>query len=158
MIDKGFFDLIYHEHLSYFSLNPVKYILEKYNLKLFDFQKVEIGASGPALRIFICKKSYSKTISKKLKKQLQKEINWGLSRVSKYKSFSKKTNKIIKILREIIIKKHNQGYHLGCYTASAKGNTMLNCLKISKKIFKFTSENNKKKINKYTPGTHLKNY
>ena len=33
---------------------------------------------------------------------------------------------------------------------------MLNCLKISKKIFKFTSENNKKKINKYTPGTHLK--
>lgn len=156
MIDKGFFDLIYHEHLSYFSLNPVKYILEKYNLKLFDFQKVEIGASGPALRIFICKKSYSKTTSKKLKKQLQKEINWGLSRVSKYKTFSKKTDKIIQSLRKIIIKKHNQGYHLGCYTASAKGNTMLNCLKISKKIFKFTSENNKKKINKYTPGTHLK--
>ena len=32
---------------------------------------------------------------------------------------------------------------------------MLNCLKISKKIFKFTSENNKKNKQIY-PGTHLK--
>ena len=56
MIDKGFFDLIYHEHLSYFSLNPIKYLFEKYDLRLFNYQKVEIGASGPALRVFYVKK------------------------------------------------------------------------------------------------------
>ena len=32
----------------------------------------------------------------------------------------------------------------------------MNCLNLDKKIIKFTSENNKKKIGKYTPGTHIK--
>ena len=33
---------------------------------------------------------------------------------------------------------------------------MLNCLNLNKKYLQFTSENNIKKINKYTPGTHIK--
>jgi hypothetical protein len=33
---------------------------------------------------------------------------------------------------------------------------LLNSLNLKKDILKFTSENNSKKINKYTPGTHIK--
>ena len=58
--------------------------------------------------------------------------------------------------KKIIYLKYNQGYKLGCFTASSKGNTLLNCLNLEKKIIKFASENNKKKIGKYTPGTHIK--
>ena len=52
--------------------------------------------------------------------------------------------------------KYNQGFKIGCFTASAKGNTLLNCLNLNKKIIQFASENNKKKIGKYTPGSHIK--
>ena len=97
MIDKGFFDLIYHEHLSYFSLNPIKYLFEKYDLRLFNYQKVEIGASGPALRVFLCKKNFKKKVTKKLKKQLKRELDWGLSNILKYKNFSKKLLELLKI-------------------------------------------------------------
>ena len=45
---------------------------------------------------------------------------------------------------------------MGCFTASSKGNTLLNCLNLKKKIIQFASENNKKKIGKYTPGSHIK--
>ena len=48
------------------------------------------------------------------------------------------------------------GNKIGCFTASAKGNTLLNSLNLNKNIIKFTSENNIKKIKKYTPGTHIK--
>jgi len=41
--------------------------------------------------------------------------------------------KIDKIKKKIYLK-YNQGYKLGCYTASSKGNTLLNCLNIEKKI------------------------
>ena len=51
---------------------------------------------------------------------------------------------------------HKQNFKIGCFTASSKGNTLLNCLNLDKKIIKFASENNKKKIGKYTPGTHIK--
>ena len=63
---------------------------------------------------------------------------------------------IINKVKKTIILKFNKGYRLGCYTASAKGNTMLNCLNLNKKYLQFVSENNIKKINKYTPGTHIK--
>ena len=39
---------------------------------------------------------------------------------------------------------------------AAKGNTLLNSLRIKKNVIKFVAENNIKKINKYTPGTHIK--
>ena len=56
----------------------------------------------------------------------------------------------------MIYSKYNQGFKIGCFTASSKGNTLLNCLNLNKKILRFASENNKKKIGKYTPGTHIK--
>ena len=33
---------------------------------------------------------------------------------------------------------------------------MLNCINLKQDIIKFASENNKKKIGKYTPGSHIK--
>ena len=52
--------------------------------------------------------------------------------------------------------KYNQGFKIGCFTASSKGNTLLNCLNLNKQIIQFASENNIKKIGKYTPGTYIK--
>ena len=59
-------------------------------------------------------------------------------------------------IRKIVYSKHKQNFKIGCFTASSKGNTLLNCLNLDKNIIKFASENNKKKIGKYTPGTHIK--
>ena len=65
-------------------------------------------------------------------------------------------NKKILKLRNIVKRLHNKGYKIGCFTASAKGNTLLNCLKLDKNIIKYVCENNKKKIGKFTPGSHLR--
>lgn len=156
MVNKGLFDLIYHEHLSYFSLTPLIFLFEKFNIEIIDFEKINFGASGPALRIFLSKKYSKYKIYKKVKAQIRNEKIWGINKIEKYKLFNKKTNKKINKIREIIYNKYEQGYNLGCFTAPAKGNTLLNSLKIRKNIIKFTSENNKKKINKFTPGTHIK--
>ena len=44
--------LFYHEHLSYFNVTSLKYLLEKNNLRIIDLQKINFGASGPSLRIY----------------------------------------------------------------------------------------------------------
>ena len=76
--------------------------------------------------------------------------------MKRYKNFKNQVNLRINKLRNIINRKHKQGFKLGCYTASSKGNTLLNCLKIKKDVISLVSENNKKKIGKFTPGTHIK--
>jgi len=156
MINKALFDIIYHEHLSYFSLTPLKFLFEKYNIKIINFEKINFGASGPAIRLFLAGKDCKYKVSNKVVKQIKYEKKWGIYSIKKYKMFNKNTKIKINKIKKIVYTKYKQGLKLGCYTASAKGNTLLNSLNLKKNIFKFTSENNSKKINKYTPGTHIK--
>ena len=156
MINKGLFDLIYHEHLSYFALTPLKFLFRKFGIKIVNFEKLNLGASGPAIRLFLAKNDSPYQTSNKVIKQIKYEKVWGAQKIKQYEFFKKIVNAKIDKIKKIIYLKYNQGYKLGCFTASSKGNTLLNCLNLEKKIIKFASENNKKKIGKYTPGTHIK--
>ena len=156
MVDKGLFDLIYHEHLSYFALNPLKFLFGKFGIKIINFEKLNLGASGPAIRLILAKNNSIYQASKKVIKQIRYEKLWGVQKMKKYFFFKKIINSKIDKIRKIIHSKYNQGFKLGCFSAPSKGNTLLNCLNLSKKIIHFASENNKKKIGKYTPGTHIK--
>ena len=156
MINRGLFDLIYHEHLSYLALTPLKYLFKKFDIKIINFKKLNLGASGPAIRLFLAKNDSTYQTSNKVIKQIKYETIWGVQKIKKYKFFKKIVNIKINKIKKMIYLKHNQGFKLGCFTASSKGNTLLNCLNLDKKIIKFTSENNKKKIGKYTPGTYIK--
>ena len=156
MIDKGLFDLIYHEHLSYFALTPLKYLFEKFGIKIVNLERLNIGASGPATRLFLAKNKSIHQSSKKISSKIKYEKIWGVKKVKKYIFFKKITEKKINKIKKIIYLKYNQGFKIGCFTASSKGNTLLNCLNLNKKIIQYASENNAKKIGKYTPGTHIK--
>ena len=156
MINKGLFDLIYHEHLSYFALTPLKFLFGQFSIKIINFEKLDLGASGPAIRLFLTRNDSSYQTSSKVTKQIKYEKVWGIQRVKQYELFKKTVDAKIDKIKKIIYSKYNQGYKLGCFTASSKGNTLLNCLDLEKKIIRFASENNKKKIGKYTPGTHIK--
>ena len=156
MIDKGLFDLIYHEHLSYFALTPLKFLFNKFGIKIVNFERLNLGASGPAIRLFLAKNKSIYPSSKKVMKQIKYEKMWGINKMKRYNFFRKKTEAKIKKIKEIIHLKYNQGFKIGCFTASSKGNTLLNCLNLSKQIIQFASENNIKKIGKYTPGTYIK--
>jgi len=156
MIDKGLFDVIYHEHLSYFALNPLKFLFKKFGIKIINFQKINVGASGPAIRLFLTKNDSNYRISKKVIKQIRYEKLWGIQNIKRYTLFKKNVDLKINKIKKIIYSKYNQGFKLGCFSAPAKGNTLLNCLNLNKKVICFVSENNEKKIGKYTPGTHIK--
>lgn len=156
MINKNYYDLIYHEHVSYLSLHPLRFLFDKFNMQIFKYEKFDIGASGPSLRIFVSMKNSNFNVSKLLLKQIIFEKNWKLLNKKPYILFNEKVKnhklKLLKLINKLIQKNNN----IGCFSAPAKGNTLLNYLNISNKIIKYVSENNKRKIGKYTPGTHYK--
>jgi SAM-dependent methyltransferase len=156
MINKGLFDLIYHEHLSYFSLTPLKFLFRKFGIKIINFEKVNLGASGPAIRLFLTKNNSIYPTHSKVNNQISYEKNWGVKKIKKYNSFKENVNSKIKKIKAIIYSKYNKKFKIGCFTASSKGNTLLNCLNLKKNVIKFVSENNLKKIGKFTPGSHIK--
>ena len=115
-----------------------------------------MGASGPAIRLFLSKNQSIYRVSNKITQQIKYERIWGIQKIKKYNFFKKTTESKIQKIREIVYSKYNKGFKIGCFTASSKGNTLLNCLSLKKNIIQYASENNIKKIGKYTPGTHIK--
>ena len=89
MIDKGLFDLIYHEHLSYFALTPLKFLFGKFDIKIVNFERLNIGASGPAIRLFLAKSNSIYKSSQKVAKQINYEKIWGIKKIVNYLQFSK---------------------------------------------------------------------
>ncbi len=156
MIRKTYFDVIYHEHLSYLSLTPLIKLFKMFNLEIWDAEKLTIGASGPALRIFVSKKNNHNIKTKRLKKFIKYEKEWGINKIRNYKNFSTEVSQIKKQFIKIISSIRKKNKKIGCFTAPAKGNTLLNYLNVSNKTIKYVAENNVKKINKFTPGTKYK--
>ena len=147
------FDTVYHEHFSYLSLIAVKNIFSKFDLKIYDVEKIK--THGGSLRIYACKKGYKNYISKNVKKIINQEKIYGLNKITKYNNFQFKIEKIkykfLKFLRE----KKLEGNKICGYGAAAKGNTLLNYCEIKTDMIDFVCDAALSKQNKRLPGSHI---
>lgn len=144
------YDQICHEHVTYYSFKVFKNLIEKNGLKILDFKLNEIN--GGSIQIICSKKtSKLKTNFKKIFKNLK------LEKKIRFKEFNKFNNRVekIKILIQSFFELNSQKKIIG-YGASTKGNVILNHCKIENKNLKMICDANKKKINKFTPGTNIK--
>ena len=96
LIDNNLFDTIYHEHLCYLSLTPLVKFLDKYDLEVFKIKKNILGASGPAIRVYIQSRNGKNKISTLVKQVIIDEEQWGIKNLKKYKNFSKRVVNIKK--------------------------------------------------------------
>lgn len=155
MIDNLYFDTIYHEHLSYLALTPLEPLFSAHGLRAFRVKQVEIGASGPALRLYVCRQGASYATDESITKLLASENSWGVRRIETYANFASRVAALKEELLNIIRSLNQGGKMVGGYGAPAKGNTMLNYLGVTKDDIIAVAENNALKIGKCTPGTHL---
>ena len=93
IIEKNEFDTVYHEHYSYFSLNTIKKIFEKFGLEIFDVE--EIPTHGGSLRIYAKHLAdKTKNVSANINNLLMKEESIGLKNIIYYKKYKDKIEKI----------------------------------------------------------------
>ena len=155
LIDNKLFDTIYHEHLCYLSLTPIVSFLEKYKLVVFDVKLLDIGASGPAIRIFVQKIDCKRRILNTVNSLLEKEKIWGIDSLLKYKLFGGLIENIKNETIDLIRKLKKANATLGGFGAPAKGNTLLNFYGLNQEEIQFIADNTVLKHGKYTPGTHI---
>ena len=155
MIDSCYFDTIYHEHLSYFALTPLVRLFEESGLRAFRVTRVEVGASGPGLRLFVCLEEASQVTDNSISSMLDHERRWGVSDMAPYQEFSRRVSKVRNEILEMIEEFKLKGYQIGAFGAPAKGNTLLNYLGLTSDDIIAVSDNNELKVGKVTPGTHI---
>jgi hypothetical protein len=154
VIEKCEFDMVYHEHFSYFSLFTLKKIFEFHDLEIFDVK--EIPVHGGSVRLFL--KPTKNTVIKindSVKDLLKKEENFGLRKISTYLQFQKNVEKAKKSIQEFFIKAKEEQKKIVCYGAAAKGNTVLNFCEIGHELIDYVVDISPHKQGKFLPGTGI---
>jgi SAM-dependent methyltransferase len=144
------FDMIYHEHVSYFTLTSLTNILNQINLTILDFTL--ISYHGQSIRLVVGSNAhYSET--KHLREQLEAERAAGLFEASGYSHY----NQVIKKNRRIFLEKlyreisDNDAIELVGVGAAAKGNTFLNFYGLNSTTVSAVTDSSTRKIGKFTP-------
>ena len=148
------YDQFYNEHIYVFSILGIKNIVKKYNLELFNIEKLK--THGGSIRYFIKKISNSKIkIHNSVKKQLKAELKYKLDKFKTYIEFKNKVEKSKKKLIAIFdkIKKNNKKI-IG-YGSTAKSVTVLNYCDIKSETLEYFVDTTPNKTKKYMPGTHI---
>lgn len=145
------YDTIYHEHLRYYSIESLNFLLKKHNLEIIDTK--EIPTHGGSIRVYAAKKGIYK-ISKNVKKQFLKEKKFlNKKNFEKFKKnvLSSKLNlfNIIKKIKD----KNKKIYGVG---APSRASTLINYLGLDQDIIDCVLEvSGSYKIGNYIPGTKI---
>lgn len=153
MLRMNAYDTICHEHLEYYSLNTVKYIVEKANLKIVDV--VMNSVNGGSFAVTATKKSNTSLTSN------DSVINWLLEQENRmelhtpkpYRDFEEKVFKHREDLVRLIKALNDAGKTVVGYGASTKGNVLLQFCNFDENSIKTIAEVNVEKFGSYTPGT-----
>ena len=155
MIENLYFDTIYHEHLSYLALTPLARLFADTGLRTFRVERVDLGASGPALRLFVCRADAGHAVEDSITKMLADERAWGIDDPARYEEFASRVAEVKKTIHEWVVRLNREGYKVGAYCAPAKGNTLLNYVGLGPKDIVAVSDNNELKVGKVMPGSHI---
>jgi len=152
MIDNFVFDTVYHEHLSYHSLDPFTRFFNKHGLHLFDVQRNL--SKGGSLRGFVQKSGGPQAERPVITEMTDEEARRGLHGPEIFKNYEQKILSRKKAVLEFVDQVRGQGMSVVGYGASTTVATLMYHFELSDKL-DYLIDDNSKKHGLYSPGCHL---
>ena len=152
IIEQVAFDTIYHEHVSYWALGPMKRLFEAHGMTVVDAERVPLHHGQ--LRVHVQRQGEG-TARPSVEKILLAEKAAGLDQFSTYTGFAERAHKIKRDLHATLSRLADRGERVAGYGAPAKGNTLLGFLDIGPALLPYIVDKSPLKQGLYTPGTHI---
>lgn len=154
MIETNMYDNIVHEHVGYYTLHNMLWIMEKAGLEVFDASLNDVY--GGSFRIFVKTKNNKllKT-TERMKNILQNEKRIGVDKVSTYTSFMKRVKKTKNDLLNLVDRINRKKEKIWIYGASTKGNTILQYCGLTKNEIVAAADSNPFKFGRYIIGADI---
>jgi len=139
MVLNGEFDTIYHEHINFFNVKSFKKLTERAELVLIDVIKTPIHGTSYMFTLGL-----NGEPSINVQNQIDIEAGHKLYNRDTYLKWSNNVLSLKNMVRRTL-----EGKFVVAYGAAAKGNTLLNFLKIKPEVI---IDDNPKKHGTYSPG------
>ncbi len=152
LLENNEFDIIYHEHLLYYRIENLNYLLNMHGLEVFDVQFANVH--GGSFVAYSAHKGF-RARSTAVECAIQREREMGLNRIAPYLEFSVRVKQLKIDIQNMLGQIVADGKTIYAYGAPAKGTVMINFCEIDSDIIPFAVEVNKEKIGTYIPGTSI---
>lgn len=155
MLRLNSYDTICHEHLEYYSLTVLKYILDAAGLKIVDVFMNSINGGSFAVTAAKCDDSTIRVNTPVIDWLLEQEERMGLSTPRPYREFEERVYRHRSDLQRLIRNLRADGKSVVGYGASTKGNVLLQFCGFTTDDISAIAEVNPDKFGRITPGTHI---
>jgi SAM-dependent methyltransferase len=157
MLKMTSYDTICHEHIEYYSLAVIEYILKQAGMKVVNVSLNDInGGSLRCLATHISNFTYKRDeFQQNVKAMRQEEFDLELDTDKPYRHFQDRINVHKEELNNLLKRLKKEGKKIHIYGASTKGNTILQWCGIDHKIIDVAAERNPDKYGALTLGTDI---
>jgi SAM-dependent methyltransferase len=157
MLKMNAYDTICHEHLEYYSLAAIEYILSAASMKIVDVELNNIN--GGSIRCYATHlenfRFKNPEFIERIRSLRQEEFDLELDTDKPYRNFQDKINIHRDELTVLLRKLKRDGKRIHLYGASTKGNTILQWCGIDSRIIDYAAERNPDKYGARTLGTDI---
>lgn len=153
LVEQLEYDTIYHQHVSYLSVKPMRAYVKRFDFELFDVESRDIH--GGTLRYYVGHTG-AHPVSSSVDEYARKEESFGLYDNKRLRHFADEVKKQRMALLAMLQDLKQQGKRIVAISTPAKGNTLLNYCNIDATYLDYATEKSALKVGKYTPGTFLK--
>ena len=152
IIESKEFDIIYHEHLLYYRIETLDYLLNMHGLELFDLD--ESSVHGGSIIAYASHKGARK-ISDDVSRYKQQEEKDGFHEFDRYDDFGKSIVKLRGEIKNFITSLVQDGKTIYAFGAPAKGTVLLNYCGLTNKEILCAVEKNALKVGRFIPNTGI---
>ncbi len=155
IIENNQYDMIYHEHIYYYSISSLLKHFSKHSMCLFDVKLVP--THGGSIRVFACNAASKRATFKSelLSRLIEKEHKENYNNEMFFQGFSSRIEKLREDLLLCLRNYKKQGKTIVGYGASGRANTILQFCKIDGSLLDYMIDDAPAKRGFYTPGSHL---
>jgi len=154
MLATNSYDTICHEHVEYYSLAPIVWMMDKVGFSIVDISTNDIN--GGSFAVTVAKSAPGSTSHAPIVgKMLAEEKNLGLDGLAPFEAFAARVAKHRTDLREYLLRLKAEGKTVFGMGASTKGNVILQYCDIGPDLCPFIAEVNADKFGCFTPGTEI---
>ena len=155
MINSNSYDTICHEHLEYYSIKSLKYLMNLSGLKIINISFNQIN--GGSITMDLAHRNSIHAENKFLLKWLlNREKMYHFNELRTQKKFFDQSKKHKFLLNDLLKKLKSKGKKIYGYGASTKGNVILQYCGINKNYLDAIFEVNNFKFQRFTPGSNIK--
>jgi SAM-dependent methyltransferase len=146
------FPFIYHEHMYYYSLQAMSFLMKKFGLEVFGAEHIE--THGGSIRFF-CGHIGQHEILPSVRLLEKEEADMRLSKKETFIDFQSRVAAYASRLNSILIQIKNDGKTIYGYGASGQANIFMAVCDVQTSNIPYIIDDSPLKIGCYTPSNHI---